>query len=86
MGKICTKCKVNKKLEDFIKDNRRPNWRWYNCKDCQKHIRAKYTAKNNIKIQQQRKKYREDNKEKIKELWQQYRKQNLEQLIIKQKI
>jgi len=58
--KICTKCNLNKQLEDF--ENGRNQ-----CKDCRKFLKKKYYDDNKERVLSKCEKYRKNNKEKIKE-------------------
>jgi hypothetical protein len=44
--KICSLCKINKPLNEFIKDNRRKNGRGYRCLDC--HRLSEYKRANTV--------------------------------------
>lgn len=78
--KICSKCKIEKNINDFGKDSSRKNGLSYLCKNCLivkssnykknnaekiKHSYSEYRKKNKEKMKISRKKYRENNKEKI---------------------
>lgn len=84
MKKICSKCKIEKDVTEFYKDNRRVDGRRPDCKSCRDLLSKKYQVSNKGKIAKQRKtyydinrdkflayskKYREKNKEKIYEYW-----------------
>jgi len=66
--KICKKCKIEKELEKFHKDNRTKDRREVSCKDCKK----KYQQENKERISENKSKYYIKNKEKFKE----YKKSN----------
>lgn len=80
--KVCTKCKVEKKLIDFTKDVTSKDGLRSSCKDCSREYylsrrdnitertrrySKEYRLKNKEKIKKDQKQYRLKNKEKIKE-------------------
>jgi hypothetical protein len=94
-GKVCTKCKQWKLLEEFNKCKQHKDGRRYDCRECQKKCKKQYRENNaeRIKeynkqyeeknaeyIKQYKKQYRENNKEYIKEANKQYRKENAEHI------
>jgi hypothetical protein len=75
-SKKCSKCGIEKSLEEFSKDKSSKDGYISHCKECIK----KYQEKNKDKIKEQRKKYKEENKDKIKESDKKYRVDNKEQI------
>lgn len=63
-GKICSRCRINKSLTEFTRDNSRADGFGHRCKPCQKEYHAEWRA-NNPKYQEYQDKYYQDNKEKI---------------------
>ena len=61
-NKTCTNCKITQPLNQFVKDKRKKDGLYSQCKTCSK----KYREANKETIKIQRKTYREKNKEKIK--------------------
>jgi hypothetical protein len=53
--KICSKCKVEKSLDYFVKDKNRKYGVGSNCKDCQHQTLKEYYQKNKININNKRK-------------------------------
>jgi len=81
--KVCTKCKVEKELNQFHKNKSMKDGFNYNCKNC----RMEYTKENGVgnyinnldNVLKSKKIYRENNKEHIREyrkLWKEKTKQN----------
>ena len=68
-SKICTKCKVEKPLDEFHKRKIGKFGRQPRCKVCV----AKYYGENREKILEQSRRYYEENREKILETNRQYR-------------
>ena len=88
--KICTKCKEEKPISEFVKNKKGKYGVRSVCKNCTKKIMKKY----NGKYKEQQKQYRQDNKEKIKEYHQklevkeqqkQYYQNNKEEILKQQK-
>lgn len=64
--KTCTKCKIEKSISDFYKDqNTEDKYRSY-CKECIANYGKKYRQKNLKEDKERKKKYYQDNTEKIK--------------------
>ena len=76
--KICCQCKIEKPLEDFVKDNRRPDGHSTLCKECKrKRDRERYARIKNDPEYHKRKleqsaKYRATHKEHIKKYSNEY--------------
>jgi 5-methylcytosine-specific restriction endonuclease McrA len=70
--KICGKCKIEKSINEFNKDNSRKDGLQHYCKQCLKQ----YREDNKDKALEYMKQYREDNKDKIK----QYREDNKDKI------
>lgn len=65
MGKVCSKCGVEKDTESFnkhkeMRDGLRPE-----CKDCEKEYKRQYLQKNKHEISIKQRRYRKENKDKI---------------------
>lgn len=58
--KICTKCGIEKSLEDFRKNRN-------GCKQCERDYAKKYRNSNHDIVKERTKKWRDNNKEKIRE-------------------
>jgi len=71
--KICNRCKKEKKLEEFVKDNRRKDGRSTLCKECKRESDRKryHERKNDPKYHKKKlehgKKYRETHKKQLQE-------------------
>jgi len=65
--KICSKCKKEKELTEFCKDNSRRDGLSAWCRECKKEFMKKYRIKNKEKIKVYNKEYRLEDKEKTKE-------------------
>jgi len=78
MSKVCTKCEIEKNLEEF--HNRKDSKDGYRneCKTCRKQKEQKYYINNAEKIKKRTQKYYIDNTEKIKTNRQQYYIDNIE--------
>jgi hypothetical protein len=74
--KKCSKCGIDKELENFSKDKRAKNGLCCSCKDCQ----SKYREKNKEEINRKQNKYYKENKEEISQCVKKYRKQNREKI------
>jgi DNA-directed RNA polymerase subunit RPC12/RpoP len=76
--KICSKCKKEKFLSEFGKDNSRKEGLKYNCKSCAQNIHTKSRNKNKEYYQQKNKEYYQSNKEYLNQLNKSWLKSNLE--------
>ncbi len=74
--KRCSKCKIEKELEEFYNDKVKKDGKYPQCKECVKEYRKKHKEK--IKIHD--KKFREENKEKLTIYAKQYREKNTEKI------
>ena len=74
--KICTKCKIEKELSEFSKNNRNKDKLCYNCKDCRNKSGQIYRHNNKDKIRKRNKIYLENNKEKVAKQHKKYRDNN----------
>lgn len=79
--KSCTKCKVEKPLEEFNKQKNGKFGRMSQCKACM----AEYREANREKISEYDRRYYEENLEKISERHRRYREANREKLVEKQR-
>ena len=75
-GKICTKCKQWKPLEEFNKKKTNKDGRQYQCRECTKEYDKRYREVNKEK----KKQYYKDNVERIKGQHKQYYKDNTEHI------
>lgn len=89
--KKCTKCNIEKKLEEFSKCKAAKDGLSCQCKSCVKEYgkeyyksniekRREYIKKNEDKIKEQRNRYEKENIEKIKERNKEYRKANADKI------
>lgn len=98
--KLCTKCNVEKPLDNFHKDSRTKDGKRCCCKECatimsKNHYTKnkdevllkmkEYGIKNRIEISLKKKEYGDNNKEKIKEKNTSYYKNNKEKIFEKNK-
>ena len=72
-GKVCTKCKQWKPLEEYGKNKNSKDGRQYQCKECKKEQQKQYYEANKEKVLKTTKQYKEANKERYKEYYKQYR-------------
>lgn len=77
MNKICTKCGINKILEDFYKDARAKNGKTSTCKICIN----KYYVNNKQRILKNRQEYRTKHTQEISENNKKYRVKNRQRLL-----
>jgi hypothetical protein len=75
-GKVCTKCKQWKPLEEFNKRKVSKDGRRSECRECQKEYKKQWRGNN----PEYDKEYYKDNAEHIKEREKQYRKDNAEHI------
>ncbi len=78
MKRICTKCGIEKDLEEFVKDKKCLQGRRRMCKKCRVGHQKKWRTENKERILAQEKKYRAENKEKISAQQKKYRAENKE--------
>lgn len=76
--KLCTKCKLEKSIEDFYKDNRKKDGLRSWCKECQLEDNRSRESKYN----EARRKYREEHKEECRENKRKYYKENKDKILI----
>ena len=79
-SKVCSKCKQEKLLCDFVKDTTKKLGFTSQCKKCKKERHAKYRQENPEKIKESGKKYYQKNFEKIKGRNAKYYQKNSEQI------
>lgn len=65
--KLCTKCKEEKQINEFYKDNSKSDGLYSSCKFCNSKKNKKITEEQRRKINERKKEYREKNKYKLKE-------------------
>lgn len=78
--KTCTKCKVEKRLEEFSKHKLHKNGLQAQCKDCMKDYLKKYYVKNKKQMDVKHKVYYNKNKEEITTYIKTYNIENKEEL------
>ena len=71
--KVCTKCKVNRKIEEYFRASKAKDGRCYCCKYCQKEKRKDYYRDNKDKILTRQNSYYYKNKERISGQIKEYR-------------
>jgi hypothetical protein len=69
MGKVCSKCKINKPLEDYYKDVYKKDGRTSSCKICNDIKYKKYYIEHKQQIAKHLKKYQKKRVEKHKKAW-----------------
>jgi hypothetical protein len=79
-SKICSKCKQEKLLCDFVKDATKKLGVSSRCRKCEKKYGAKYRRENPEKIKERNAKYYQKNSEKAKERDAKYRRENPEKV------
>lgn len=75
--KICTKCKIEKSTNEFIKDKNKKDGYYSSCKDCRKE----YLKNNKEKRYQYNKEYWKQNRDKLIQQNKDYRNDNLEKCL-----
>lgn len=83
--KTCTKCFVDKTLDEFYKRKGTSDGYRNDCKECVKHRTASRYMQNRDDILHSRKKYREDHREEINEYLRDYWSVNREELLEKKR-
>ncbi|HUS49078.1 MAG TPA: hypothetical protein VMZ91_02880 [Candidatus Paceibacterota bacterium] len=83
--KICTKCKIEKEIDDFHKDKNHKDGHSYICKQCKRGYWKKYSKENKEKLNKQCKKYREKNKDKRNKQSKKWREKNKDYIEKKRK-
>jgi len=78
--KVCSQCKLLKKLEMFPLRKEAKDGRRANCKECQKEYQRKYREENPEKRREYNRKYYEENREKCREWKRKYREENPEKV------
>ena len=89
--KVCSKCKIEKFLEEFYRDKSKKDDHRPDCKLCMdkygkknkesiRKYQAKYSTKYNQNNKEHQAKYYQNNKEKIYECQEKYRKNNKEKI------
>lgn len=81
--KICSKCKIEKPIDEFSKDKNRKDNKYIYCKICQRKELKKHYENNKEKIKLKHKKYYEDNKEKEHKRSKKYYEEHKEEINIK---
>jgi len=64
--KICTKCNIEKDLDNFRNDKSKKDGKHPQCKECKSLSDSNYKKNNTEKISESNKKYYEENTEKVK--------------------
>lgn len=91
MGKICSKCKIEKNKSEFCEDKKRKDKLCHQCKECRKQsykdhkekykeTQKIYREKHKEKYKKYLKEYGEDHKEELKEKSKEYYKKNKERI------
>lgn len=70
--KKCTKCKIEKPLTEYCKDNSTADKLTYYCRDCRREWKKKWYDKNAEKERQNAKEWRENNRERRKQTRREY--------------
>ena len=83
--KKCTKCKIEKQLDDFSPNKKGDQGRQSSCKKCNAEIAKEYRKKNPGMAAKQQAEYREKNPNKIREYNKKNWKENKEKLTLKKK-
>ena len=78
MKKICTKCKIEKSINEFSKNKSFKDGLSYRCNQCISTFNKQYYQNNSEKLKIAHKKYREESPEKIKIAQKKWRENNLE--------
>jgi hypothetical protein len=78
--KVCSKCKIEKPVEEFPKDSSKRDGLHNECKGCRKERKVRYNKANSEKQKEYQKEYRKSNPDKIKEYQKDYRKANSDKL------
>lgn len=81
MKKICSKCKKNKDLEEYYKNNKHKDGKESRCKSCTNAEHKKYCTKNRERKKEYDKKYYIKNKGRIKENNNEYYIQNKQKIL-----
>jgi hypothetical protein len=77
---VCTKCQIEKPLNDFYKDTSMKSGRRGECKICAKEHQKEYRKNNKEKIREHCKEYRKNNKEKRDNYNKEYYQNNKEKI------
>ena len=85
--KVCSNCKIEKSLDDFLWKNKSKGHKHARCIVCYKEIRKKnyeknksYYLKKNVRLKKQNKEWYENNKEKHRENNRNWREKNIERV------
>ena len=78
--KICTKCKIEKPVNEYDKRKRNKSGIKASCKSCNKVLRNKWQKENKEKLKKKRKEWRDKNPEKMKKSNKKYRDENSEKI------
>ena len=76
--KTCSKCNIEKSLDEFYKKKSGKHGRTADCKECRKSYAKSYREDNSDKINLYQKDYRDKNPDKIKDQKKDWRERNLE--------
>lgn len=84
--KVCTKCGIEKPLEQFHKNKTNKDWLHWRCKECMKeyynNVHKKVYEDNKEYILEQHKRRRQNNKEHVKEYKKKYNREHKKELWI----
>jgi len=70
--KICKKCNIEKKIEDFSNNKNEKDGKSIYCKECEIKRKKEYREKNRDKINEKARKWRKENPEKYKKIIEKY--------------
>lgn len=83
--KVCTKCNVEKPLDEFYVDKRSKSGVVSSCKECFNFYQKKFRDNNKSKVKLRSKSYYENNKERALKKQEKYRLKNKEEILTKQR-
>jgi len=73
LTKVCSKCKIEKSIEDFTRDSSKKDGRYSSCKKCKRLQDIDYSNRNIENRKEYNKEYRKNNINKLKEQEKKYR-------------
>jgi len=74
--KVCKKCKIEKKIEEFSNNKNEKDGKSSYCKECEKKRKQQYRDKNRDRLNESARKWRKDNPEKYKKTIERYLEKN----------
>ena len=72
-NKICTKCKIEKELSEFSRDNSRKSGLYPRCKACCQEYCTKYRSTHKLRVAARHEKYRNEHREEVRKRNREYR-------------